>query len=178
LASGNWRVQVRRKTRYVAETFRRRKDGEEWALEMERNIDRNGSAKPRAVRNIRTFGDLINLHDEDMREVGKPPRRSKAAVMASLKTELGIPPATAPSHSFRSVRSSPISCTRKACGDWQGSSDDARQVASSLRRAPVLAKKSSDVRKRQVRTCVAKPQQQAEIDCCSRALRVTGELRS
>jgi len=37
LASGNWCVQVRRKTRYVAETFRRRKDGEEWALEMERN---------------------------------------------------------------------------------------------------------------------------------------------
>lgn len=29
LVSGNWRVQVRRKTRYVAETFRRRKDGEE-----------------------------------------------------------------------------------------------------------------------------------------------------
>jgi hypothetical protein len=89
LASGNWRVQVRRKTRYVAETFRRRKDGEERALEMERNIDRNGSSKPRVVRNIRTFGDLIDLHDEDMREVGKPPRRSKAAVMASLKTELG-----------------------------------------------------------------------------------------
>ena len=79
LASGNWRVQVRRKTRYVAETFRRRKD-EEWALEMERNIDRNGSSKPRVVRNVRTFGDL---HDEDMREVGRPPRRSKAAVMAS-----------------------------------------------------------------------------------------------
>ena len=45
MASGNWRVQVRRKTRYVAETFRRSKDGEEWALEMERNIDRNGSAR-------------------------------------------------------------------------------------------------------------------------------------
>ncbi len=89
LASGNWRVQVRRKTRCVAETFRRRKDGEEWALEMERNIDRNGSSEPRVVRNVRTFGDLIDLHDEDMREVGKPPRRSKAAVMASLKTELG-----------------------------------------------------------------------------------------
>ena len=89
LASGNWRVQVRRKTRYVAETFRRRKDGEEWALEMERNIDRKGSSKPRAARNVRTFGDLIDLHDEDMHEVGKPPRRSKAAVMASLKTALG-----------------------------------------------------------------------------------------
>lgn len=36
MASGNWRVQIRRKTRYVAETFRRRKDGEEWALAMAR----------------------------------------------------------------------------------------------------------------------------------------------
>ena len=89
LASGNWRVQVRRKARYVAETFRRRKDGEEWALEMERNIDRNGSSKPRVLRNVRTFGDLIDLHDQDMREVGKPPRRSKAAVMEALKEALG-----------------------------------------------------------------------------------------
>lgn len=48
--------------------FRRRKDGEEWALEMERN----GSSKPRALRTVRTFGDLIDLHDLDMREVGKP----------------------------------------------------------------------------------------------------------
>lgn len=95
LGSGNWRVQVRRKNRYVAETFRRRKDGEEWALEMERNIDRNGSSKPRAVRDVRTFGDLIDLHDEDMREVGKPPRRSKAAVMASLKAALGHEPSRA-----------------------------------------------------------------------------------
>lgn len=68
--------------------IRRRKDGEEWALKMERNIDRNGSSKPRVVRNVRTFGDLVDLHDEYMREVGKPPRRSKAAVMTSLKTEL------------------------------------------------------------------------------------------
>jgi integrase len=89
LTSGNWRVQVRRKTRYVAETFRRRKDGEEWALEMERNIDRNGSSKPRALRKVRTFGDLVDLHDQDMREVGKPPRRSKAAVMVALKDALG-----------------------------------------------------------------------------------------
>ena len=44
LPSGNWRVQVRRKNRYVSETFRRRKDGEDWALDMERNIDRSGSA--------------------------------------------------------------------------------------------------------------------------------------
>jgi hypothetical protein len=72
-------VKARRETCYVAETFRRRKGG--WALEMERNVDRNGSSDPRVVRNVRTFGELIDLHDEDMREVGKPPRRSKAAVM-------------------------------------------------------------------------------------------------
>ena len=89
LVSGNWRVQVRRKTRYVTETFRRRKDGEEWALEMERNIDRNGLSKPRALGKLRTRGDLIGLHDQDMREVGKPPRRSKAAVMESLKDARG-----------------------------------------------------------------------------------------
>ena len=77
LASENWRVQVRRKTRYVAETFPRREDGEEWTLEMERNIDRNGSSKPRVVRDVRTFGDLVDLHDEDMREVGKPPADQK-----------------------------------------------------------------------------------------------------
>jgi hypothetical protein len=35
------------------------------------------------------LANLIDLHDEDMCEVGKPPRRSKAAVMALLKTELG-----------------------------------------------------------------------------------------
>lgn len=44
LPSGNWRVQVRHKNRYVSEGFRRRKDGEDWALDMERNIDRSGSS--------------------------------------------------------------------------------------------------------------------------------------
>ncbi len=42
------------------------KDGEEWAREVERNIDRNGSSKPRALRQVRTFGNLIDLHDQDM----------------------------------------------------------------------------------------------------------------
>ncbi|MCK1360909.1 hypothetical protein [Bradyrhizobium sp. 199] len=90
LGSGNWWVQVRRKNRYVAETFRRRKDGEEWALEMERNIACNGSSKPRVVRDVRTFGDLIDLHDEDMREVGKLPwRLGQAWRSASLGIEPG-----------------------------------------------------------------------------------------
>ena len=89
LPSGNWRVQVRRKNRYVAETFHRRKDGEEWALDMECNIDRNGSPKPRTAVKARTFGDIIDLHVQDMHEVGRPPRRSKAAVLEALKESLG-----------------------------------------------------------------------------------------
>jgi len=89
LPSGNWRVQVRRKIRYVSETFRRRKDGEDWALDMERNIDRSGSPKPRAAVQAKTFGDIIDLHVEDMHEVGRPPRRSKAAVLEALKDDAG-----------------------------------------------------------------------------------------
>src|SRR6202171_3653817 len=44
---------------------------------------------PRAAPNVLTFGDLLALHDGDMHEVEMPPRRSKAAVMASLKAEPG-----------------------------------------------------------------------------------------
>lgn len=89
LKSGNWRVQVRRKGRYLGETFRRHKDGEEWALDMERRIDRGESPTNRARLGPSTFGHLIKLHIEDMLEVGRAPRRSKAAVLESLKAELG-----------------------------------------------------------------------------------------
>jgi hypothetical protein len=36
LASGSWRAQVRRKARYVSETFLRREDARKWATEAER----------------------------------------------------------------------------------------------------------------------------------------------
>ncbi|MGJ0392681.1 MAG: hypothetical protein ACR650_07975 [Methylocystis sp.] len=40
LKSKSWRVQVRRKGKYVNESFLRRRDAEEWALDVERRIDR------------------------------------------------------------------------------------------------------------------------------------------
>lgn len=43
LKSGSWRVQVRRKGKYVNESFLRRRDAEEWALDIERRIDRGES---------------------------------------------------------------------------------------------------------------------------------------
>jgi integrase len=86
---GSWRVQVRRKGKYVNETFRRRKDAEEWALEVERRIDRGESALSRSSRGTETFADLIKLHREDLQEVGKPIGRSKSASLALLEHRLG-----------------------------------------------------------------------------------------
>jgi integrase len=89
LNSGSWRVQVRRKGKYVNETFRRRKDAEEWALEVERRIDRGESALSRSSRDTETFSDLIKFHRQDLREVGKPIGRSKSASLSLLEDRLG-----------------------------------------------------------------------------------------
>jgi hypothetical protein len=77
LPSGNWRAQIRRKGRYVSSTFRRQRDAEEWALEAERSIDRGLTPRVVHVKDVKTFADIIDLHINDMEEVGKPIRRSK-----------------------------------------------------------------------------------------------------
>ena len=89
LPSGSWRAQIRRKGRYISETFRFRKDAEEWALANESRIDRG--EKPSASNRIdpTTFGHLIDLHLADMKEVGKCPRRSKAFSLDALNKKLG-----------------------------------------------------------------------------------------
>jgi len=89
LPSGNWRVQVRRKNNYISETFRRYRDAEEWALKVERKIDLGETPNKRALRDPTTLGHLIELHIEDMKEVNKAPRRSKAFTLAALKEKLG-----------------------------------------------------------------------------------------
>ncbi|WP_404405097.1 hypothetical protein [Pelagibacterium halotolerans] len=89
LGSGNWRVQVRRKGRYISETFRRRKDAEEWALDIERRIDKGQEPSALKKSQVKLLSDLIALHLEDMHEVGRPIRRSKAAVMEALKAKIG-----------------------------------------------------------------------------------------
>jgi hypothetical protein len=89
LASGNWRVQVRRKGRYASDTFLRRRDGEEWALEVERAIDRGVAITSKRPKGTSTFADLIDLHTADLVEVGKPIRHSKSALLEALKCSLG-----------------------------------------------------------------------------------------
>lgn len=88
LPSGNWRVQIRRKGRYVSESFRRQKDAQEWALDAERRIDRGETPSSRAKIDPATFGDLIDLHLEDLKEVGRTTRRSKTFCLGQLRENL------------------------------------------------------------------------------------------
>lgn len=89
LRSGSWRAQVRRKGCYVSETFLRREDARVWATEAERAIDRGEVPRVSRVKRLKTFADLIDLHVEDMKEVGRAPGRSKDATLVMLKRELG-----------------------------------------------------------------------------------------
>lgn len=90
LKSGSWRVQVRRKSEYVANTFVRRRDAEEWAIDVERSIDRGTPIRRfKSQEQPRIFSDLIALHLDDLAQVGKPVRRSKSMVLRALKTSLG-----------------------------------------------------------------------------------------
>ena len=88
LKSGSWRAQIRRKGKYVNETFRRLKDAEEWALDIERRIDRQEPATTRS-REAKLVGDLITLHRTDLEEVGKKIGRSKDASLNFLDERLG-----------------------------------------------------------------------------------------
>jgi integrase len=89
LSSGSWRVQVRRKGRYVSETFLRREDARRWATETERQVDRGETPTKSRIARLKTFGELIDLHIDDMCNVGKSPRRSKAAALNMLQRHLG-----------------------------------------------------------------------------------------
>ncbi|HEX3364206.1 hypothetical protein [Phenylobacterium sp.] len=89
LKSGSWRVQVRRKGRYVNETFVRHDDAKSWGLESERKIDRGETPVTSGIARAQSFGDLIDLHISDMKEVGKAPGRSKHATLLMLKRRLG-----------------------------------------------------------------------------------------
>ncbi|MDP3746905.1 MAG: site-specific integrase [Phenylobacterium sp.] len=87
--SGHWRVQVRRKGRAVSETFVRHEDARNWAVDTERQIDRGETPLTSRIARVTTLGELIDLHVEDMKSVGKAPGRSKDATLQMLKRELG-----------------------------------------------------------------------------------------
>ena len=67
LPSGSWRVQIRHKGRYVSETFLRREDARRWALTPKCQVDRGETPTAHALRSIKTFGELVDLHIDDMK---------------------------------------------------------------------------------------------------------------
>lgn len=58
LPSGSWRAVVRRKGRYISESFRQREDARRWATAAESTIDRGGKPKPTRIADKRTLADL------------------------------------------------------------------------------------------------------------------------
>lgn len=88
LPSGSWRVQVRRKGKYASDTFLRRGDAERWGRTIEGKIDR-GEPLHLSSETAKTFGDLVELHEADLADVGQKLGRSKAASLAFLSDRLG-----------------------------------------------------------------------------------------
>ena len=92
LPSGYWRAQVRRKGQYVSATFRLKTDAEAWAIEKEQAVESGKGVKAAKIDGKTTFGKLIELHIDDLAEVGKPLLRSKRLCLEKLKNELGKEP--------------------------------------------------------------------------------------
>ena len=83
LPSGNWRAQVHRKGKYVSNSIKRKADADAWAIEAERTIDEGLDPRSENPRKVHSFGNIIDLHVQDMLEVCKVIRRSKRAVLES-----------------------------------------------------------------------------------------------
>ncbi|HKQ95040.1 MAG TPA: site-specific integrase, partial [Aestuariivirgaceae bacterium] len=86
---GTWRAQVRRKGKYASENFRLKTHANRWVVEIERSIDLGAISVRGTVQSPRTLSELIELHIADMHEVARPLMRSKHAVLAALKRDLG-----------------------------------------------------------------------------------------
>ncbi|WP_407159936.1 hypothetical protein [Bradyrhizobium sp. STM 3557] len=91
LKSGSWRVQVRRKGKYVNATFLGRKDAEGWAIDIERRIDRREATTTHKSQGVQLFGDLIKLHRQDLEEVRKEIGRCKTAKIKHPAANPGWP---------------------------------------------------------------------------------------
>jgi integrase len=73
----------------ISETFVRHDDAKTWGVNAERQIDRGETPTLSRVAKLQTFAELIDLHIDDMTDVGKPPLRSKRATLMMLKKRLG-----------------------------------------------------------------------------------------
>ena len=91
---GKWRAQVRRGGQSHSRTFRLKADAEAWAREAEDAIRRGKTPNAPHILLSTTLGNLIDLHIQDMLEVGKSPRRSKTYTLERLNATIGHLPLT------------------------------------------------------------------------------------
>jgi len=84
-----WRAQVRRKGKYVSQTFRTKTEASLWSRDIEYQIDQGKEVATPRAHQVRTIDQLIDLHIADFQEVGKQIRRSKMAVLEALRRDLG-----------------------------------------------------------------------------------------
>jgi len=89
LPSGNWRAQVRRSGQHASRCFRLKSEAEAWAREVEVAVASGKSPGAARISKKTSLRILVNLHIEDMAEVGKSPRCSKAEALEKLKRDLG-----------------------------------------------------------------------------------------
>lgn len=71
LSSGKWRVQIGKHGLYASKAFNLKSDADRWAREVELKIDRGESHTRHGLARLRSFADLVNVHIENMHDVGK-----------------------------------------------------------------------------------------------------------
>lgn len=78
---------MRRKGRYISETFAKREDARRWATGAESDIDRGKMPRRVRVAGLKTLADLIDLHIADLQSVGKRIGRTKLDMLKMLKKD-------------------------------------------------------------------------------------------
>lgn len=89
LPSGHWRVQIRRRGRSASKTFRLKTDAERWGLQQELRLESGDTPASSSPAPLKNLASLIDLHLNDMAEVGKASQRSKDATLQRLKKHIG-----------------------------------------------------------------------------------------
>lgn len=89
LPSGNWRAQIRRRNQISSRTFRLKAEAEQWAREADQALDAGRSIEAPKLGRRTPFKTLIQLHLDDLKDVGRQPLRSKSYTLGKLKQDIG-----------------------------------------------------------------------------------------
>jgi len=89
LPSGAWRAIIRRKGRYISETFKLREDARRWATAQESAIDRGLAPMKTYIASKTSLAHRIDLHIDDLAAAKKPIGRTKLEALLHLRRTIG-----------------------------------------------------------------------------------------